>query len=107
MKAATDNLQGIVCEVHFPAGVNDGAPATHGRSAGFSARFASPIAVHLAYEHSAVSSTINAAEAATARGNWVVGFVSYEAAKGFDFRKKIKAFLFLFCIVGTISELFF
>jgi len=46
--------------------------------------FNNPTEVFVAGESGEVEATIRAAEAAARAGNWVVGFVSYEAAPGFD-----------------------
>ncbi len=67
----------VRCEINFPAALGSG-------TARFKAKFTNPIAIHAAYELSAVKAALEAAEAATARGHWAVGFVSYEAAAGFD-----------------------
>ena len=67
----------VRCEINFPA-------ASGSDTARFKAKFTNPIAIHAAYEINAVKAALEAAEAATARGHWAVGFVSYEAAAGFD-----------------------
>lgn len=76
-KSNIENLPAVRCALSFPASADVGA-------ARFNATFANPIAIHAAYELNAVKAALKAAEATTARGHWAVGFVSYEAATGFD-----------------------
>ncbi|HEY5890457.1 MAG TPA: hypothetical protein VIW94_07145, partial [Acidimicrobiia bacterium] len=47
--------------------------------------FAEPSSVLSAEFIADVEDCVRGAEAAAAAGNWVVGFVSYDAAPGFDF----------------------
>lgn len=47
-------------------------------------RFSSPVEVLVAHQAGEVVGVIEEAAAAAARGNWVAGFIAYDAAPGFD-----------------------
>ncbi len=47
-------------------------------------QFSNPLHIHIARHLNEVADVLRAAQAATARGHWAVGFVSYEAAGAFD-----------------------